>query len=191
MKIGQAKMQAILAACTIACMGLSVQGFQTPSQAATAAEINTWSHEVITDFRAKVPEANKVLTEAKGLLIFPHLYKAGLVVGGKYSVGELLINNVVNGYYNMIGLSWGWQIGGQRQALLIAFMTDDALKKFQNSEGWDIGGDATVAIVKAGAQGGVDLSKLNKPVLVFALDQKGLMAGLSLQGSKISKVTKK
>jgi len=187
MKIGHAKMQALLLACAIACMGLFAQGFQTSSQAATATEINTWSQEVLSDFKAKVPEANNVLIEAKGLLIFPHLYQAG----GKYSVGELLINKVVNGYYNIAGLSWGWQIGGQREALIIAFMTDDALKKFQNGEGWDIGGDATVAIIAAGAEGSINASRVNKPVLVFALNQKGLMAGISLQGSKITKVNKK
>lgn len=165
-------------------------GSQVPSQAASATEINEWTQTAMSDFQKHVPDATKVMQEAKGFLIFPHLYNAGVIIGGKYAEGELLVNNAASGYYNLLGLSWGWQLGGQRQSLIIAFMTDEALAKFKKSEGWDLGTDATVAIVDAGVQGQMAISRFNKPVLAFAVDQKGLMAGLSLQGSKVSKISK-
>jgi lipid-binding SYLF domain-containing protein len=165
-------------------------GFNQASPAASAQKLNSWTQAVLSDFRAKVPEAGNVLRDAKGILVFPHLYNGGLIFGGKYAEGELLINDKVNGFYNLIGLSWGWQIGGQRQALIITFMTDDALRKFVDGSGWDLGADATVAVVDAGTQGSLNTSRLNKPVLVFAINQKGLMAGVSLQGSKVTKISK-
>jgi lipid-binding SYLF domain-containing protein len=174
----------------IALVGSAGLGLNQPAQAASATELNTWTQETLTDFRKSVPDADKILAEAKGVLVFPRAYNAGFLFGGKYAEGELLVDNAVSGYYNLVGLSWGWQIGGQRQSLVIAFMTHDALMKFRNSQGWDLGTDATVAVIDAGLQGSVSVSRFNKPVMAFALNQKGLMAGLSLQGSKVSRISK-
>ncbi len=189
MKRSDMKVLAISLACLL--LGpIGITGLKQESLAASAQEINAWTQTALSDFRAKVPQGSKVLQDAKGILVFPHLYNAGFVVGGKFADGELIINNRVSGYYNLVGLSWGFQIGGQRQSLIIAFMTNDALQRFRSSAGWDLGGDATVAVVDVGTQGTVDTRSLNKPVLAFAVDQKGLMAGVSLKGTKITRITK-
>jgi len=181
----------VLTLCLILCLTMALAlGANQPSHAASAAQINTWTQQTLVDFKKSVPDAEKILAEAKGVLVFPRAYNAGILVGGKYAEGELLVDNAVSGYYNMVGLSWGWQLGGQRQSVVIAFMTNDALMKFRNSQGWDLGTDATVAIIDSGVQGSMSVARFNKPVVAFALDQKGLMAGLSLQGSKVTRVNK-
>ena len=135
--------------------------------------------------------SDTVLKDAKGLLVFPAITKAGFVFGGEYGEGALLVGGKTQGYYNTAAASFGFQIGGQRKSLIIAFMDQGALDKFENSSGWKIGADASVAIVAIGADGSIDTSKLNKPIIAFAFGQKGLMANLTLEGAKVSKINKK
>lgn len=172
---------------TLMSFGLEVN---TVSQAATAQEIQTESKQVLNDFKAKVPNAKQVLKTAKGVLIFPSVYSGALGVGGQYGQGELLVNKVVHGYYRIAGVSAGLQAGGKSQSLIFAFMSQAALNKFIQSKGWDVAGDASAVVMNKGTLKETELQKMSNNVLVYGLNQKGLMASLSLQGIKISKIQK-
>ena len=103
--------------------------------------------------QAEVPGTNAILQQAKGLLIFPHVYEGGFVFAGEYGEGVLLVNRKPVDYYNIVSASWGFQAGAQRKSVIIAFMTDQALQDFRNSGGWEIGADAKITVVTAGAEG--------------------------------------
>ena len=131
-----------------------------------------------------------MLEKAAGILVFPSIKKAGFGIGAEYGDGVLMIDDAPAGYYNTVAGSWGFQIGVQSRSMIIAFMDKGALKHFQNSTGWQVGADASVAVVAVGADGAIDTSKLNQPIVAFVFDQKGLMYNLTLEGTKISKILK-
>lgn len=160
------------------------------AEAASARKIDARVQQTLSDFRADVKGGSQVLSKAKGLLVFPRTYQGGFVFGGEYGQGALLVGGRTIDYYSIVSVSYGFQIGGQRKALIIAFMTDQALKDFRDTQGWEIGPDATVAIANIGADGELDLTALNQPIVAFAVDQRGLMAGISLEGTKITRLDK-
>jgi lipid-binding SYLF domain-containing protein len=100
----------------------------------------------------------------------------------------LHVNDQSNGYYSITALSFGLQIGAQSKAIVMLFMTQDALDNFVKSQGWAAGVDATVAVVQVGANGNIDTSTATSPVEAFVLTNAGLMAGVSLEGTKISRL---
>jgi lipid-binding SYLF domain-containing protein len=159
-----------------------------PAHAASAAKINGWVQESLSDFNHDVKDGYQVLNKAKGVLVFPHVYQGGFVVGAKYGEGALLVHGKTVDYYSIAGGSFGWQLGGQRKSIIICFMDSDVYKKFRNSEGWQFGADAAATIVDVGKEGSINSENLDKPVLAFVVDEKGLMANLSLEGTKISKI---
>jgi lipid-binding SYLF domain-containing protein len=120
------------------------------------------------------------------VLVFPSVVAAGFVVGAQYGEGALLVGDRSVGYYSNLSGSVGLQIGAQSKAIIFLFMTQEALDKFRNTNGWSVGADASVALVKIGANGNVDTTTATAPVQVFVLTNAGLMAGLSLEGTKVS-----
>ena len=113
---------------------------------------------------------------------------AGLVVGGEYGKGALRAGGRTEGYYSIGSLSVGLQAGAQSKAIIMLFMTQDALAKFRNSSGWTAGVDGTVALLKVGANGEIDTTTATQPVEALVLTNAGLMAGLNLEGTKITKL---
>ncbi|MBP0592588.1 hypothetical protein J8I87_23185 [Paraburkholderia sp. LEh10] len=126
--------------------------------------------------------------KSRGMLVFPSVISAGFWFGGQYGQGALRIGGQTTGYYSIAAASFGLQIGAQSKAIVMLFMTDDALSSFTRSQGWAAGVDATVAVLKVGANGNVDTSTATNPVEAFVLTNGGLMAGVSLEGSKISRL---
>ncbi|GAG21010.1 unnamed protein product, partial [marine sediment metagenome] len=126
----------------------------------------------------------------KGVLVFPKVFKAGFGIGGEYGEGALRIKDKTVDYYNTTAASIGFQLGGQKKTIIIAFMQEDALKKFREASGWKVGVDASVAVIAIGAGGAIDTASINEPIIAFVLDQKGLMYNLTLEGSKITKMQK-
>jgi lipid-binding SYLF domain-containing protein len=120
----------------------------------------------------------------------PGVIKAGLIVGGEYGEGALRVAGKTVSYYNLAAGSVGLQIGGEARDIIIMFMTDNVLKQFQASKGWEAGVDANVALVNIGGGERVDFTKLNDPIIGFVFDVKGLMADISLKGAKFTKVEK-
>ncbi len=163
----------------------------TASGAAFAAKpekIDRRVNEALADFREDIGGADAVLAKAKGVLVFPLIRKAGFGVGGEYGQGALRIGGNTVAYYSTAAASIGLQIGGQSRRQIIVFLDQGALDKFRASDGWEIGVDASVAVITLGAGGAIDTTQLNQPIVAFVFDNKGLMYNLSLEGSKISQI---
>jgi lipid-binding SYLF domain-containing protein len=132
--------------------------------------------------------SRELVAKARGVLVFPSVLQAGFIVGAQYGKGALRVGGSSVGYYSTTSGSFGLQAGAQSKALIFLFMTQDALDKFRNSDGWSAGADASVALVKMGANGAIDTTTATKPVEVIVLTNAGLMADVSLQGTKISRI---
>jgi len=132
--------------------------------------------------------SRELVAKARGVLVFPSIIQAGFWIGGQYGEGALRVGGQTAGYYSTAGGSFGLQIGAQSKAIIFLFMTQDALDRFRNSEGWAAGVDATVAVVKVGANGNIDTSTATAPVQAFVLTNAGLMAGVSLEGTKVTRL---
>ncbi len=152
------------------------------------ASIDAGYHEVLDRLYASTPGSRELVAKARGVLVFPSVVQAGLVVGGAYGEGELRVGGAVDSYYNTTTGSIGWQIGAQSRALVFLFMTQDALDKFRNGQGWAGGVDASVAVLKAGANGSIDGNAAQAPTVAFVMTNAGLMADLSLQGTKVTRI---
>jgi lipid-binding SYLF domain-containing protein len=159
------------------------------SYAVTAKEIDDGVNSTIKKFET-ITGSKEVLREAKGLLIFPAVFKAGIGIGGEYGEGALRIKGKTVDYYNTAAASIGFQLGGQKKTIIIAFMKPDALKSFRDSSGWKVGVDASIAVIAVGVGGSIDTEKLNRPIVAFVFDQKGLMYNITLEGAKITKIKK-
>jgi len=137
---------------------------------------------------ATVKGSRELVGKSRGVLVFPSVIQAGFVVGAQYGKGALRVGGGTVGYYSTSSASFGLQAGAQSKALIFLFMTQDSLDKFRNSDGWSAGADASVALVKMGANGTVDTTTATAPVEVFVLTNAGLMANLSLEGTKVSRL---
>lgn len=162
--------------------------FSGAAEAASKGKIDRRVGEALADFREDIGGADEVLARARGVLVFPLIRKAGLGIGGEYGEGALLIGGRTAAYYSTAAGSIGFQIGGQSRRQIIVFLDQGALDKFRSSNGWEIGVDASVAIIALGAGGAIDTTQLNQPIVAFIFDNKGLMYNLSLEGSKISRI---
>ena len=134
------------------------------------------------------PSSRQLVDRAAGVLIFPSVLSAGLIVGGEHGKGVLRVNGMTVEHYSHTGGSIGLQAGAQTRAEVLLFMTPDALAKFRASKGWTAGADATVAVAHIGANGMIDTETAKQPIVGFVLNNTGLMAGVSLQGAKYSKL---
>ncbi|HTY78252.1 MAG TPA: lipid-binding SYLF domain-containing protein [Candidatus Bathyarchaeia archaeon] len=162
----------------------------SPAQAASAAEINKDASAALAKLFEKVPEAKALAADAKGILIFPSIVKAGFLFGGQYGEGVLRKGGRVAGYYNSIAASYGLQAGVQSFGYALFFMTDSALAYLDKSEGFEIGVGPSIVVVDEGTAKTLTTTTGRKDVYAFIFSQKGLMAGLGLQGSKISRIEK-
>ncbi len=161
-----------------------------PSQAGSAREIDAGVRETLDRFFYKVGGARELANKAVGILVFPSIVKAGFGFGGEYGEGALLIHGRNAGYYNTVSASFGFQLGVQERSVIIAFMTPEALHQFRSTAGWKVGVDGSVAIITIGAGGSIDTNKITSPVVGFILDPKGLMYNLTLEGTKISRISR-
>lgn len=162
----------------------------TSSYAATAAEINAGIDATLNELKAQVVGASDTLAKAKGLLVFPGTWKAGITLGGQYGEGGLQVGGKVTDYYSVTGLSLGFQLGVQKQRVVLAFMSDQALSRFKQSDGWEFGLDGSVALIKIGFDGSVNSLITNEPIIVFVVGQKGLMGALTFEGYKLTHLKK-
>jgi lipid-binding SYLF domain-containing protein len=161
-----------------------------PAAAASAVEIDAEVDAALVRFYEEVPAAKDLAKQAKGMLIFPSVVKAGFGVGGEYGEGALRVGGRSAGYYNTAAASIGLQIGVQSRTEVLLFMTQEALDRFQASDGWEVGVDGSVAVVRTGVAGEIDTTTLGDPVIGFIFGEQGLMANLSLEGAKITKMDK-
>lgn len=170
---------------------LLLAGCTTTPQAGTAGKrqgIDADVNAALSRLASTMPGSRELLGKARGVLVFPSVLAAGLGIGGEYGEGALRVGDKTVDYYSTASASFGLQIGAQSKAIVFLFMTQDALDKFQNSRGWTAGVDASVAVIKAGVNGDVDLNTATQPVNVFVMTNKGLMANLTIEGTKITKL---
>ena len=157
---------------------------------ASAREIEASVEVALERFHKQVKGGTEFAKSAKGLLVLPRVMKAAFIVGGEYGEGALRIDGKTAGYYNFASGSFGFQIGGQAKDIIIAFMTDEVLKNFRASKGWEAGIDGNVALITIGAGERADTRTLKDSIVGFVFDVKGLMADISLKGAKITKLDK-
>jgi len=178
-----------LAGCTTTTPSQSDKSDSSPAaNASKRQEIDASVNGALDKMYASVKGSRELVNKARGVLVFPSVLQAGFVVGGEYGEGALRVGGKTQGYYNTVTASFGLQIGAQSKAVIFLFMTQDALDKFQRTDGWTAGADASVAVVKIGANGAVDLNTATSPVEVIVMTNAGLMANLNIEGTKVTKL---
>jgi lipid-binding SYLF domain-containing protein len=161
-----------------------------PAAAASKEELDEHVRQTIEDLYRASPAARQLAGKSAGMLVFPSVVKAGFWVGGEYGEGALDVGHKTVGYYNIISASFGLQAGVQEKSVVLMFTTPEALAKFRQSDGWKLGVDGSVALVTLGAGKDFDTETLQKPIVGFVFNNKGLMANLTLEGSKISQINR-
>ena len=159
--------------------------------AKTAKEIDASVDVAIERFYKQVKGAEEFVKASKGMLVMPNVVKGAFIVGGEYGEGALRIGGKTVDYYNTISGSIGFQIGGESKDIILLFMTEEALKSFRESKGWEAGVDGNVVLITVGGGERGDTTTSKDPVVGFVFDAKGLIADISLKGAKFSKVDKK
>lgn len=132
--------------------------------------------------------SKELVEAAKGVLIFPNVLVGGLVVGGSHGDGALRMGSSSKAYYGTSSASIGLIAGAQSRSVFVLFLTEDSLSRFQASDGWTVGADASIALISVGASGAVDTQTARAPVVGFVLTNGGLIADLSLEGTKVRKL---
>jgi lipid-binding SYLF domain-containing protein len=173
-------------------LALAAGVLMTPNQsaAASAAEINRDVKIALEKLYAKSPSAKTLGEKAKGILVFPGIVKGGFMVGGQFGEGALLRGGKTSGYYNTISASYGLQIGLQKYGYALFFMSDSAMNWLDKSDGWELGTGPSIVVVDEGVAKSMSSTTLQSDVYAFFFDQKGLMGGLGLQGTKVTKIKK-
>lgn len=144
----------------------------------------------LRQFHRQIAGTRELVADAAAVLVFPTVVKAGIGIGGEYGEGVLLARGRAPAYYNTASASFGFQLGAQARSIIIVFMTEGALAGFQRIDGWKVGVDGSVTLVNVGAAGSVDTSRIGSPIVGFIFDGKGLMYNLTLEGTKISRMSR-
>jgi lipid-binding SYLF domain-containing protein len=159
------------------------------SYAASRAEINAAVDRALARFTVEVRGAQNLLESAKGVLVFAGVIKAGAGVGAEYGEGALRIDGTTRAYYSIASASIGLQFGVQRKDIIIVFLQQRALDAFRAKSGWQVGVDGSIVIVNLGANASIDTTTLNQPIVAFVVGQRGLMYNLTLEGTKITRIS--
>jgi lipid-binding SYLF domain-containing protein len=160
------------------------------SHAASAEDLDISVNVALDRFRTEIPGGAEYLQNAKGVLVIPNVYKAGFFVGGEYGEGALLVGGKTVDYYNLIAGSFGFVFGAQSKSIVVVFMDLDALNKFRDSLGWRAGVDGSIVFVDYGAGASANTDNVRFPIVGFVFGLKGLMANISLEGAKFTKINK-
>jgi lipid-binding SYLF domain-containing protein len=158
------------------------------SLAADAKEIEGKAREALTRLYATNPTAKELSTTAEAVLVFPAVLKAGLGIGGQGGNGALFVDGKVVSYYNIAAASIGLQAGAQTFAYAMFLMTDTAREYIDSSKGWEVGVGPTLVVVDDGIAKTLTTTTTKDDVYAFIFGQEGMMAGMGLQGSKITKI---
>ena len=160
------------------------------AQAASKVELDARVTATLERLQEHETATVELIAKASGILVFPRVLKAGFGLGGSTGEGSLLVDGQPVQYYRTTSLSIGLQIGGQASSEVVLFMTDDALERFRESDGWEAGVDGSIALITVGVGGDIDTHNLQSPIIGFIFGNKGLMYELSFEGSKFWKIDK-
>lgn len=158
------------------------------SGADKAQALERESRAALDQLYGKASGTKDIAGNAKGILVFPNIVKAGFGVGGETGNGVLFVNDEAVGYYNQSGASFGFQAGAEKRSEVVMFMSDSALQTLRDRAGFEFGADAAVAVLDTGAGGQINTTDLQAEVLAFIFGQAGLMANASLEGTKVTAI---
>ena len=155
----------------------------------SASEINAKANVALNNLYKNSPGASTLANDAKAILVFPDILKAGLIIGGQYGDGALRKGGKTVAYYRSVAASYGLQAGVQTFGYVLFFMDNSSLQYLEKSKGWEIGSGPSVVVLDEGFGKKLSSTTLQKGVYAFIFDQKGLMAGIGIEGSKITRIT--
>ncbi len=161
-----------------------------PAQAAGRDKLDRDATAVMGKLHAKYPETRKLAQKAAAILIFPEVYKAGLMIGGETGDGVMRIKGKTVAYYNTSGISYGLQIGAQKYGYVLFIMTASALKSLETADGFELGIGPSVVVMEDAMARKTSTTTINKDIYAFIFSQKGLMAGIGVQGNKLTRLEK-
>ena len=159
-----------------------------PAVAASTQELNRDANEALTKLYASNPGARALERRAKAVLIFPTIIKAGFLFGAQYGDGVLRRRGKTVGYYNTVAASYGYQAGLQTFGYVLFFMSESALKYLDQSDGFELGAGPSLVVLDAGKTAAFSTTTIQSEIYAVIFDEAGLMAGVGLQGSKISRI---
>jgi lipid-binding SYLF domain-containing protein len=177
---------ASLAALAVLTTGCSTTSGASGDPAAQRKAIDASADSALARLYREAAGSQELIASARGVLVFPSFISAGFIVGGASGQGLLRKAGKTTGYFRMTEASVGLLAGAQSQAVFILFMTQDALSRFEASNGWTAGVDASVTLITVGADARVTTQTAQQPVVGFVLTNGGLMGSLSLNGNRIT-----
>jgi lipid-binding SYLF domain-containing protein len=151
-------------------------------------QIDSAVDSALSNLYAKAAGSKELVDKAQGVLVIPKVVSAGFIVGGSYGQGSLRKHGVTAGYYSVGAGSVGLLAGAEEKSIYMLFMNNEVLQKFESSKGWTAGADASVALADMGAAARVDTKTAQQPIIGFVITNAGLMANLSLDGTKFNKL---
>lgn len=171
-------------------MTISLTMAAGPARAGSGAEIDRDVDAALTYMFASVPNSRPLANQAKAVLVFPNIVKAGFLFGAQYGEGALRERGKTVGYYNSAAASYGLQAGVQAFGYALFFMSDSAINYLNTSGGFELGVGPSIVVLDAGTARALTTTTMQNDIYAVFFDQRGLMAGLGLQGSKISRMNR-
>jgi lipid-binding SYLF domain-containing protein len=169
---------------------VSLVTFGVAVQAESKTALEQSSRQALSALVKENPSADALNDKAIAVLVFPKVTKAGLIVGGQYGEGVLWRDGKAAGFYNTAGASVGFQAGAQEFGYALFFMKDSALKALDTAQGFEVGVGPSIVVMDKGMAVSRTTTTLQNDIYAFIFDQRGLMAGLGIQGNKITKIDK-
>jgi len=158
--------------------------------AASAGEIDRKANQALSLLYKTTPGSKALADKSKAILIFPSIAKAGFIVAGQFGDGALRQRGRTVGYYRSLAASYGLQAGAQSFGYVLFFMDKASLDYLKKSEGWELGTGPSIVVLDKGFGKNLSTTTMQKGVYAFIFNQKGLMGGLGLQGTKVTKIKK-
>lgn len=158
--------------------------------AASASELVADSRAALRDLYASQPSAKLLGSKAKAILVFPAILKAGFMFGGQIGEGVRFEKDKVKGYYNSVAASYGFQAGVQKFGYALFFMNNAAVRQLDQTRGFELGVGPSIVVVDEGIGKSLTTNTITSDTYAFIFDQRGLMAGIGIQGSKITRIDK-
>lgn len=169
---------------------LLLAGVSTAAHAASGAQLQRDANKALKSLYASNSAARLLGKKAHAILVFPSIVKAGFMFGGQIGEGVLFKGGKASGYYNSVAGSYGLQAGVQVFGYALFFMNESALSYLDSSSGWEVGVGPSIVVVDEGMGRSITSTTITQDVYAFIFDQKGLMGGLGVQGSKITRIEK-
>jgi lipid-binding SYLF domain-containing protein len=159
-----------------------------PALAASAKQIDRNVTQSLTTLYKNTPGAKALGDKAVGVLVFPSIVKGGFIIAGQFGDGALRKNGKTTAYYRSLAASYGFQAGVQAYGYVLFFMDEDSLRYLDETGGFELGTGPSLVVLDAGFGKNISTTTLQKGIYAFIFDQKGLMGGVGIQGTKITRI---